>query len=84
MDDEAAREIAFLKERNRRVELDKAWEVSWARRLCIAVVTYAAAAAWLALVSAERPLLTAAVPAGAYVLSTVTLPVVKRWWVAGR
>lgn len=28
-------EIAKIKERNKRVELDKAWETSWTRKICI-------------------------------------------------
>jgi len=27
------KEIEIIKERNRRVELDKAWEISWTRRI---------------------------------------------------
>ena len=33
-------EIAKIKERNKRVELDKAWETSWTRRICIMILTY--------------------------------------------
>lgn len=31
---ELEKELATLKERNKRVEADKAWEVSWMRRVC--------------------------------------------------
>ena len=30
----------MIKERNKRVELDKAWETSWTRKLCICILTY--------------------------------------------
>ena len=33
-------EIAKIKERNKRVELDKAWETSWTRKICICILTY--------------------------------------------
>ena len=33
-------EISKIKERNKRVELDKKWETSWTRRLCICILTY--------------------------------------------
>jgi hypothetical protein len=32
--------IEEIKKRNERVELDKAWETSWARKFLIAVLTY--------------------------------------------
>ena len=35
------KEIVALKERNKKVEADKAWETSWSRKLVIAVLTYA-------------------------------------------
>ena len=34
------KEIELIKERNKRVETDKAWETSWTRKICIAVLTY--------------------------------------------
>ena len=33
-------EINKIKERNKKVELDKAWETSWTRKICIMVLTY--------------------------------------------
>lgn len=74
-------EIAQIQERNKRVEMDKAWETSWTRRLFIAVVTYGLATLWLALIDANDPMLNALVPVGGYLLSTLTLPFLKAWWV---
>ena len=34
------KEIENIKERNKRVELDKRWETSWTRKICICVLTY--------------------------------------------
>ena len=34
------KEIKEIKERNKRVELDKRWETSLTRRLCICLLTY--------------------------------------------
>ena len=34
------KEIKEIKERNKRVETDKAWETSWTRKICIALLTY--------------------------------------------
>ena len=33
-------EINNIKTRNKRVELDKKWETSWTRRICICILTY--------------------------------------------
>jgi hypothetical protein len=74
------KEIEIIKERNRRVEGDKAWETSWARRIFIALGTYLIAALWLILINDTSPWLKAFVPSGGYILSTLSLPFVKKWW----
>lgn len=33
-------ELEKIKERNKKVELDKSWETSWTRKICIMVLTY--------------------------------------------
>jgi hypothetical protein len=73
-------EIQEIKERNRRVELDKAWETSLIRRLTIAGVTYIVAAIWMYGIGNEKPLLNALVPFGGYLFSTWSLPFLKEWW----
>ena len=79
MDKDSLQEI---KKRNARVEADKAWETSKTRRGIIAVFTYLIVVLFLVLIDAPNPWMTALVPAGAYLLSTLTLPFVKKWWVA--
>ena len=37
---ELENEIVKIKERNKKVELDKAWETSWTRKMCIGILTY--------------------------------------------
>ena len=32
--------IKKIEDRNKRVELDKKWETSWTRRICIMIITY--------------------------------------------
>lgn len=81
---EIAQEIERLKERNRRVEQEKAWEVSWARVSVIMVITYFTAAIFLLLVGAERPWLGAVVPALGFLLSTRSLPFIKSWWMKNK
>ncbi|MFZ2253395.1 MAG: hypothetical protein WAW13_04500 [Minisyncoccia bacterium] len=74
-------QIDEIKERNRRVELDKAWETSVARRFIIAVITYVVATIWLIVIENEKPFLNALVPLGGYLLSTLSLSFVKKWWI---
>jgi len=73
-------EIEIIKERNKRVELDKEWERSWARRLFIALGTYVIAGIWLVVIHDTFPWLKAFVPTGGYLLSTLSLPFIKNWW----
>lgn len=75
------KEIEIIKERNERVESDKAWETSWTRRLFIVAVTYAVALSWMVLIHETIPYLKAVVPVAGYILSTLSLPVVKKRWV---
>jgi hypothetical protein len=75
------REVEALKERNRRVEGDKAWEVSYGRTISIALITYFVAVAVLYTIEVENFLFAALVPTFGYVLSTQSLPAIKRWWV---
>ncbi|OIO54127.1 hypothetical protein AUJ46_03850 [Candidatus Peregrinibacteria bacterium CG1_02_54_53] len=73
--------IAEILERNVRVEADKAWELSWMRRLLITFLTYGIALLFLWLIENERFWLNAGVPALGYLLSTLSLPWIKQWWI---
>lgn len=73
-------EIVQIKERNKRVESDKAWEKSWARRLTISIITYFVAASWLITINDSLPWLKSFVPVVGYWLSTLSLPWVKHAW----
>ena len=75
------KELQMIKIRNARVEADKAWETSSARRATIAVMTYILAVVLFIMLNAPNPFLTALVPAVAYLLSTLSLPFFKDWWV---
>lgn len=77
---EIEREIREIKERNTRVEQNKAWEVSWIRRITIAFFTYIIAGIWLVIIEGNTPWLTAFVPTIGYVLSTVSLSFIRKWW----
>jgi hypothetical protein len=73
-------EIKKIKERNRRVEADKTWETSWTRRIFIGVSTYLLISIFLVIIKAEKPFLSAIIPAVAYVISTLSLGLLRSWW----
>lgn len=75
-------ELQHIQERNRRVELDKAWETSATRRSLIAGVTYVVAVLFMHQLGITDPFINALVPTGGYLLSTLSIPVVKSWWVS--
>jgi len=73
-------EIKKIKERNRRVEADKGWETSWTRRIFIGVSTYLLISLFLVIIKAEKPFLSAIIPALAYLISTLSLGLLRSWW----
>lgn len=73
-------ELAKIIERNKKVEADKAWETSFTRRLIIAVMTYLLIVLFLWIIKIPYPWLNALVPAIAFLLSTLTLPFFKKFW----
>lgn len=77
---ELEQRIAKIEERNRSVELNKAWETSWTRKILLIVFTYLAIAAYLAFVVGINPWINAIVPAIGFLLSTLTLPFFKSLW----
>ncbi len=78
--DDLKKEIEEIKNRNARVEVDKAWEVSWARRSIVAIFTYFSISLYLNAIKISEPWLNAAVPTVGFLLSTLTLPFFKRLW----
>jgi len=44
-------------------------------------VTYVVATCWLVIIQESLPLLKAVVPVAGYLLSTLSLPLIKKWWV---
>jgi len=75
------KEIEQIKQRNIRVEADKAWETSFTRRAIITIATYLVIVLFLISINAPSPWFNAAIPAIAFLLSTLTLPFIKEWWI---
>ena len=80
--DKLEAEIRSIKERNRRVEADKAWERSWSRRALLMLFTYLAIGIYLNVINIPNAWLTAVVPSVGFMLSTLTLPYFKSLWVS--
>ncbi len=70
-----------LEARNKRVELDKAWETSWTRRLLLTLFTYLALGLYLWAIDIPRPWLNSIVPAVGFMISTLTMPWIKQKWI---
>ena len=73
--------LEAIEQRNQKVELDKAWETSWTRRILLSVFTYLAIGVYMWAIDILRPWLNAVVPAVAFMLSTLTMPFFKKLWV---
>lgn len=73
-------EIEKIKERNRRVEREKSWEVSWTRKIMVAVLTYIVVAVFFFYLGVPDPMETAIVPTIAFLLSTLSVPFIKKLW----
>jgi len=72
--------IEAINQRNSRVETDKAWETSWTRKIIIAILTYIVIVVFFYFAGLPKPFTNSIVPALAFALSTLTLPVFKKIW----
>lgn len=73
-------ELQSIKKRNARVEADKAWETSWTRRGLIALLTYGVIVIFFVMTNFPKPFLSALVPTVGFILSTLSVSLVKRLW----
>lgn len=73
-------EINKIKERNRKVETEKAWETSWTRRITLTVMTYLVISIFFFFAGNIKPLEDAIVPSIAFVLSLLSGPFMKKIW----
>lgn len=75
------KEINNIKERNKRVELDKTWETSWTRKICIMVLTYIVVLLYsLSISKINNIFLSSLVPVIGFTLSTLSLNMIRRTW----
>lgn len=74
-------EIEKIKERNKKVEVDKAWETSFVRRLCICILTYIVVVVYSIITKNVTNIwLSSLVPVIGFTLSTLSLKVVRKVW----
>jgi len=74
------REIAVIRERNSRVENNKAWETGRARLLSITLITYVTMVLVFRVLGSGRPLAEALVPTTGFFLSTLSLSFLRGIW----
>ncbi len=77
-------EIEKIKARNARVERDKAWETSGTRKIAVAAATYAVVLIFFLIIKVDRPYLSAIVPTLGFLLSTLSIDILKNWWVKNK
>ena len=81
MEKELKEETEKIKKRNKRVEKDKEWETSLTRKLTIAVLTYIVVVLYSYFISKfSNIFLTSLVPVIGFVLSTLSLNMVRKIW----
>jgi len=73
--------IKKIEERNKKVELDKRWETSWTRKICIMILTYIVVIIYSYIVrNYDNILLSSLVPVIGFTLSTLSLKIVRKIW----
>ena len=75
------KEIAEIKERNKRVELDKKWETSWTRKICIMFLTYLVVVLYSFIIQKFNNVwLSSLVPVFGFILSTLSIRFIRKIW----
>ena len=73
--------IKKIEDRNKKVELDKKWETSWTRRICIMIITYIVVIIYSYVISKYTNIfLSSLVPVIGFTLSTLSLKLVRKIW----
>lgn len=78
---ELEEKVKNIEERNKRVELDKAWETSWTRKICIMILTYIVVIIYSYVTrNNNNILLSSLVPVIGFTLSTLSLKFIRKVW----
>jgi len=73
--------LNVIEKRNKRVELDKAWEISFSRKIIITVLIYIIIVLFFIVAQLPKPFINSIVPTAGFVLSTLSLPFFKKLWI---
>lgn len=79
--EELKNELDLIKKRNNKVEIDKAWETSWFRKITIAILTYAVIVLFFITLGFNKPFINAIVPTLGFLLSTLSISILKNYWI---
>ena len=78
---ELENKIIEIEKRNKRVELDKSWETSWTRKICIMILTYIVVIIYSYVIrESNNILLSSLVPVIGFTLSTLSLKAIRKIW----
>ena len=78
---EITNEIEKIKERNKKVELDKKWETCWTRKICICILTYIIVVIYSYIVkNFDNIFLSSLIPVIGFTLSTLSLKFARNIW----
>ena len=79
--EELKHEIEEIKKRNKKVELDKKWETSYTRKICICILTYIVVIIYSSIISkVNNVFLSSLVPVIGFTLSTLSLGLIRKVW----
>ncbi len=73
--------IEAIEQRNKKVEQDKSWEISISRKIIIAILTYITIVLFFVAAQLPKPFSNSIVPTMGFVLSTLSLPFLKKRWI---
>ena len=78
---ELEQRLDAIEKRNKRVELDKSWETSWTRRICIMLLTYIVVIIYSYFIRKfDNIFLSSLVPVIGFTLSTLSLKWIRQQW----
>ena len=81
MDNNLENEINNIKKRNKIVELDKKWETSITRKICICILTYIVVVIYSIIIKDNGSVfLSSLVPVIGFMLSTLSLKFIRKVW----
>ena len=78
---ELEQRLDAIEKRNKRVELDKSWETSWTRKICIMLLTYIVVIIYSYFIrNFDNIFLSSLVPVIGFNLSTLSLKIIRTKW----